>query len=104
MIRTLLPLLVLLGACQTAPQSRVSRADRDACRARADAIYQQQHRADLSVRDTRDSPFATSGLPGITSAGLSSLFARDDLVADCTNGAQPIDAGTGPTFAGPKSR
>ena len=105
MTRLVVLSLLFMSACQTAtPQSRLSRADRDACRARADQVYQQQNRADLSVRDTRDSPFATSGLPGITSSGLSSRFARDDLIAGCSNGAQPVDSGTGNAFAGPESR
>ena len=109
MIRTLfpavlLPVLLLCGACQPAqPMSKAARADYQACRARADQVYNQQNRAMLSERDTRDAPFATSGLPGITSAGLSSRYSRDSLLAGCTGGAQPVDNGTGPTFAGPAS-
>ena len=102
----LLPSVLLLGACQPArpPMSAAERADYNECRKRADAVYNQQNRAALSERDTRDTPFATNYVSGITSAGLSSRFARDDLLAGCTPGRQPVDDGTGPTFAGPKSR
>ena len=98
--------LVLCSACQPArpAMSPVERADYDACRKRADQIYNQQNRAALSERDTRDTPFATNYVSGITSAGLSSRYDRDDLLAGCTPGRQPVDDGTGPTFAGPKSR
>lgn len=100
-----LPGALLLGACQpAAPLSKAARADYNACRMRADQVFNQQNRAMLSERDTRDTPFASSGVSGITSAGLSSRYARDDLLAGCTPGSQPVDSGTGPTFAGPKSR
>ena len=110
MIRTLFPAVLLApallcGACQPAqPMSRASRADYQACRARADQVFNQQNRSYLSERDQRDTPFAASGNSGITSAGLSSRYARDDLLAGCTPGMQPVDSGTGPTFAGPKAR
>ena len=102
----LLPAVLLCGACQPArpPMSRAERADYDACRARADAVFNQQNRAALSERDMRDTPFSTNYVSGITSAGLSNRYDRDNLLAGCTPGRQPVDDGTGPTFAGPKSR
>ena len=101
----LLPSLLICAACQPAqPMSKAARADYQACRTRADQVYDRQNRSELSERDTRDTPFATSGLPGITSAGLSNRYARDNLLAGCTGGSQPVDDGTGPTFAGPTSR
>lgn len=110
MIRSLFPAILLApalacGACQPAqPMTKAARADYQACRARADQVFDQQNRATLSERDTRDSPYATSGIPGITSAGLGSRYSRDSLVAGCSPGMQPVDDGTGPTFAGPQAR
>ena len=102
----LLPAVLLCAACQPSrpPMSRAQRADYDACRARADAVYNQQNRAAISERDTRDTPFATNYVSGITSNGLSARFARDNLVGACSPGQQPVDVGTGPAFGGPKAR
>ncbi len=102
----------LLTGCGTPMQrSRsqvVTAADLSACRARADEIYNKQNRAevyrsDTFVSDTRDSPFSTSGLPGITSNGLSGLYQHDDLVSSCVNsrGAAVASPGAGPS--GPAS-
>ena len=76
-----------------------------ACRARADSVYSQQNRADLSRRDERDTPFSSSRNSGITSAGLGQLYGRDRMVASCiaTSGAPTPDASTGPTLSGPNS-
>ena len=84
--------------------SKTARADYNACRARADQVFNQQNRSYLSERDSRDTPFASNYVSGVTSAGLSSRYDRDDLLGGCTPGTQPVDDGTGPTFAGPKSR
>ncbi len=61
-----------------------------ACRQRADEVYQKQNRAELYRSDefatsSRDAPFASTGLPGITTRGLSGEYARDVLVDDCLN-------------------
>ena len=81
-----------LGGCagSRAPERQGSAAQKAACRQRADEVYSKQNRAEVYRSDTyltttRDSPFATSGLPGITSRGLSGQYARDTLVRDCLN-------------------
>lgn len=60
------------------------------CRARSEEVYRQQNRADIYKSDTyatstRDSPFSTSGLPGITSSGLGSQYGRERALNDCYN-------------------
>ena len=111
MIRFLVPALLLspvllCGACQPArqPLTPVERAALNACRARADAVYNQQNRSALSERDQSETPFSTNYVSGITSAGLGARFARDNLVDQCTPGKQAVDDGTGPAFGGPISR
>lgn len=76
-----------------------------ACRSRADAVYNQQNRADLSRRDERDTPFSSSRNSGITSAGLGQLYGRDRMIASCvaTSGAPSPDASTGPALSGPNN-
>lgn len=96
----------LLTACGTPVQrsraQTVAAADLSACRARADEIYNKQNRADVYrgdtfVSDTRDSPFSTSGLPGITSNGLSGLYQHDNLVSSCVNSRGSGAAGADPS-------
>lgn len=76
-----------------------------ACRARADEVYARQNRAELSRRDERDTPFSSSRVSGITSAGLGDLYARDRMVASCiaTSGGSSSDASTGSAFSGPNA-
>lgn len=104
MIRFLFPAILLVGACHPiAPASKAARADYKACRERVNQVYNQQNRAYLSERDSRDEPFATNYNSGITSAGLGSRFGFDNMLAECTPGTQPIDEGAGTTFIGPRS-
>lgn len=100
--------LLILTACQAPPRSRTEAATTAACRTEVDRVYAAQNRADLSRRDQRDSPFASSYLPGITTRELGARYARDNMVSSCiSNSAQPSspapDTGTGPTFS-PVSR
>ena len=97
----LLPLLV--GACGARPpQSSADRAAAVACRQEIDRVYAAQNRRDLSYRDQRDTPFASSYNSGVTSAGLGTLFGRDNDIQSCTSQARPGAVsgaiGTGPTF------
>lgn len=100
-----LPLL-LLGACQSAPpRSSASAAVNAACRVEVDRVYAAQNRADLSRRDERDTPFASSYLPGITTRQLSQQYARGNQMAECvsanSNGqaSTPNPSTPGPTFS-----
>ena len=95
----LLPVLVVLpvvaAGCQSAPQSRNVAAAKAACRAEVDRVYAAQNRADLSQRDQRDTPFASSYNSGITSRGLGIRFGRDSQVASCMNNSGATDNATG---------
>lgn len=78
------------------PPQRAEVAAVSACRARADEVFQRQnrdqvYRVDNYNTDTRDAPFGTSGLKGVTSAGLSQQYGRDNMVQDClrSSGAGP---------------
>ena len=108
MTRTLLATLLLasLAACQqSTPRSRPSAASAASCRTEVDRVYAAQNRVDLSRRDQRDTPFAASYNSGITSQGLSSRFARDNMLDSClassASDAAPAarDTGTGPTMS-----
>lgn len=93
--------LALAGCAQSQAISRshASAAAVAACRTRADTIYNQRNRGEVYKADTfatssRDSPFATTGLPGNTSAGLGSQYQRDQFQDDCLNstGTGAVDA------------
>ena len=94
------------SASATAPSSARAAIDPQVtadCRARADAVYDRQNRAELSRRDQRDSPFSASYNSGITTRGLGARFERDRLVADCVaanSSGTSSAASTGPTFSG----
>lgn len=69
------------------------------CRTRSEEVYRQQNRADIYKSDTyatstRDSPFSTSGLPGITSSGLGSQYGREKALNDCYNASAGESAAT----------
>jgi hypothetical protein len=78
---------IALSACSPAPQSSQARADAEtvaACRQRADEVYNQQNRGDIySANSSENAPFSANYVPGITSRGLSQLYAHDKLVSDC---------------------
>ena len=104
----LVPLLAVLAGCtqsQAITQSHASAAARTACRQRADQVYNAQNRGDVYRSDTyetstRDSPFAGVGLPGITTAGLSSRYRYAQLQDDCNNASSTAPQPSGPQ-AGP---
>jgi len=75
--------LPLFGCADTPPLSRADQAALEACRAHADAAYLEQNRAEMSLRDQSDTPYSVSGLPGVTSSGLSQRYERDEMVRDC---------------------
>ncbi len=83
--------VTLLAGCNSTPRDRGTAAQQAACRERADEIYIKQNRAEIYAADryatsTRDAPYGSSGLVGVTSAGLSGRYARDGLITDCING------------------
>jgi hypothetical protein len=102
----LVAVLALTACSAPVPPARsraaeVSAADRAACRTRADEIYAKQNRVDLSLRDQRDNPYASTGLPGNTSEGLGQRYAHAEMVQDCLNSLGPIGAAAGPNLGGP---
>lgn len=83
-----------------AASTSVSAADRAVCRQRADEVYAKQNRGELVRADSyattnRDSPFAVSGVPSNPSAGLSSRYAREQLLDECLASA-PSNVGAVP--------
>lgn len=83
---------LMASACTFGPPPSASEAaTQSACRERADEVFQRQNRGavyntDTYQTDTRDAPFATSGLRGVTSAGLGQQFGRDTTLDDCLRG------------------
>ena len=86
----LLPLL-LVGCGEGGLRSTATPAQLAACRARADAVYDRQNRADLFRADTlagnRDAPFSSNGVIG-SNETLSNRFARERLIDRCLAGNQ----------------
>lgn len=89
--------LALLAAAGCAPpqttSSRQDAAALAACRTRTDQVYQKQNRYLMSERDQRDTPYASTGLPSNTAAGLGQRFGYDQMLAGCLNQNGPA-AGT----------
>ncbi len=110
MIRYAHPLLAMLvvgaAACQRpAARPDVSEAARASCREEVDRVYSAQNRADLSMRDSRDSPFSSNYVTGITSRGLGAQYGRGDAMEACLSNKASRDVGgaavppsIGPTF------
>ena len=109
-----LAILALAGGCaQRAPVGESTAADRAECRQRADVVFDKQNRAEVYRTDTfagetRDAPFSTSGLPGITSRGLSGQYERANLLDDClrdrSGGVIAAGAAEGSTVSAPSAQ
>ncbi len=88
MPRAYLPLLLVLlaPACTPAPPTSASRANAAAlasCRASTNQSFDRQNRYLLSERSTVDTPFSTSGDPGVTTRGLTQRYNYDTQLASC---------------------
>lgn len=85
----LVPLL-LAGCAQNELRSLATPAQLAACRARADAAYERQNRADLfradAVAGNRDAPFSGAGVVGTGSETLANRYAREKLIDRCLAG------------------
>lgn len=90
-------LALAASACQAPPpRDPATAAAAAACRERVDQVYAQQNRVELSRRDQRDAPFASSYLSGITSRGLGAQYSRGTMFNDCLgNAANGARGGTG---------
>jgi hypothetical protein len=88
----LLSLILPVGltACEGATDSNHSAAHAQAvaCRQHADDVFLKQNRDYLTQRDNRDSPFSSTGLIGVTSAGLGRRYGRDAMIDDCMDAAR----------------
>ncbi len=111
MFRALLPaLLVLLAAgCTRPPQTPATRASAAAvasCRSSANQAFDRQNRFLLSERSTTDSPFSTSGDPGVTTRGLTERYDYDTQLQSCLAASDvPASTANGPaTSAQPSVR
>ena len=99
--------LFVLAGCTQQPRSRATTAALQKCRVEVDRVYAAQNRVDLSTRDTRDTPFASNYLSGITSRGLGAQYGRENMTQSCVNeattGSPAVPASpaasTGPTFS-----
>lgn len=88
----------LLAGCAGVPpqQSHADRAAADACEHQADQTYLSQNRFLMSERSTVDTPFSSSGLPGVTSNGLPDRYGRDQQLASCLReNGQSVDNANG---------
>jgi hypothetical protein len=105
--RLALPILMLcgtlgsLGACSATPSraAHATAAERVACRAHTDDVFSRQnrnavYRSDSYSTDLRDTPFATSGMPGLTTSGLSQQYGIENTMQDCLNGTGDAPAAT----------
>lgn len=64
--------------------STTDAATEAACRQRADEMYNRQHRGELySAPSSMNSPYSANYNAGITTRGLSDLYARDTAIRDC---------------------
>lgn len=96
--------LILVAACQPPPPpTPADTAIRADCRQTVEREYAAQNRADLTRRDERDLPFASSYNSGIASRGLGAEYSRDQMVTDCLRargeGAAQTTPGVGPAFS-----
>lgn len=96
--------LLLAGCAQpnSGRRAGLTAAQAAECRSRSEAVYRQQNRgeiykADTYATSTRDAPFASNGLPGITSNGLGAQFGREKALNECYN-----SQATGPQAAEPE--
>ena len=84
-------LVASVGCTAPPPHARASAAAQAACRTHADDVYLRQnrdaiYRADNYTTQQRDTPFAASGMPGLTTTGLSEEYGRDTTMENCLNG------------------
>jgi hypothetical protein len=96
---------IVLSGCTDQPpltgQAQADAATRQACRQRAEAIYNQQNRGEIySPASQVNTPYSGNYLPDRTDHGLSDLFVHDKLVSDCVrNTGTGADPGQPPPAA-----
>jgi hypothetical protein len=86
---------VLAGCAGGAQRPSANVATVNACRSLVDSAYDRQNRADQYRESQRDTPFASSGTPSVTTAGLGERYGRDTDVANCVRGSAANVTGVG---------
>jgi hypothetical protein len=97
--RSLVAAALLSGCAGPGSQTRSTEAARAACRAHADNVFEQQnkdavYRSDTYSTQLRDSPFGSSGMPGLPTFGLSQQFGVQTTMQNCLNGTGDLPATT----------
>ena len=82
------------------PAMRAQQQALNACRQRADQIFEQRNRGAFYIdTDQRYSPFSGDYVSGNTARGLPERYGRDQLVTECVRSSgTPVDRGAGPTM------
>ncbi len=96
----LLPVLVVAGCGPRESEQQL--ATEDYCRQAANRIFDAQHRDLLSEEDQTDSPFSSTGLPGVPDKGLSDQYIHENRVDDCV-ARRTAATEDGTTFGPPAS-
>ena len=107
MSRAFSPVLLVLFAagCTPPPPTTASRATTAAlasCRASTNQSFDRQNRYLLSERSTTDSPFSSSGDPGVTTRGLTQRYDYDTQLASCLGSSNAtVGLANGPASSAP---
>ena len=119
MIRTLplaLPVLLLAacagpgGPAPGSPQAQANAQTAEACRQRADEVYNMRHRDTIYAPPADvNAPFSGSYAPGSEFRNLSGIYERDSMVSDCerntgVEGTRTPEQGAPPPGYGPVAR
>jgi|GEM_PF-5611656 len=77
-----------LGGTALSSETRSDAATRDACRRRANEIYDRQNRATIFAPNSGlNSPSSGAYVAGQTDRGLSAQFAQEQLIRECVRNA-----------------
>ena len=87
-----LALTAVLSACAAPPRPRASVAASAACRSQTEQVFNRQNRDLLTHRSSVDTPFSDSYDSGITSAGLSRQFERDQMMKSCLDSSSRAES------------
>lgn len=93
-----------LAGCYRPPAStRVANDTKLECRQQVERQYNAQNRVDLTRRDERDQPFASTYNGGIASRGLGAQYHREEMETACLrqsgDAAAATTPGVGPAFS-----
>jgi hypothetical protein len=91
----------VVGPSGAAAQGQANLETQQACRQRANEIFDQRNRGDIyAANPSVNTPYSANYQPGITSRGLPGQFAYEQTQADCErNGARVDTAAPAPPVA-----